>query len=386
MIARIAIFLFLLVLLPEWYIYRVHLRRRGPMARWKRVAWWVPSVVLTVYTVALCCTPDFAPADQILLSVYLLLFGLLAVPKAAFMMCSLLGLGVKRLFHTRHNYGTLMGLALSAVLAVAVLYGAFVGTRRLEVRHVELAFTDLPPAFDGYRIVQVSDLHVGSLPHSLLAEAVDSINAQHADAVMMTGDLQNMLPTELPPVARWLRAMTARDGVFAVLGNHDYSMYISGTAEEKAANDSLLVSRERGYGWRLLLNSHVTLRRGTDSLVVAGEENCGRPPFPQKGDLAQTLRGVGRDAFVVLMQHDPWAWETSILPQTHAQLTLSGHTHGGQVSLLGLRPTQLNNREDCGLYWRGPRALYVSSGLGGFVPFRLGVYPEVVVIELKVKR
>ena len=105
-----------------------------------------------------------------------------------------------------------------------------------------------------------------------------------------------------------------------------------------------------------------------------------------KGDLKKTLRGVSASSFVVLMQHDPWAWEEQILPRSKVQLTLSGHTHGGQVELMGFRPTQFNNREDCGLYRRGECSLFVSSGLGGFAPFRLGVYPEIVVISLKVKR
>lgn len=356
------------------------------MPPWQRLVWWCPAVVLSLYTLALCCIHDFAPSNQVWLNLYLLLFGLFAAPKFLFMLSSLIGLGVKRGFGLHRNYGTLMGMSLSVVIVMAVLYGSFVGVRRLEVKHVEIAFADLPSAFDGYKIVHISDLHVGSIPHSLLARAVDSINAQHADAVMMTGDLQNMRPSELPPVAPLLRAMSARDGIYSVLGNHDYSMYVNGTAVQLAANDSAVVRSERSYGWQLLLNENRVLRRGSDSIVVAGEQNMGRPPFPQKGDIGKTLRGVGRSAFVVFMQHDPWAWEHDVLPRSHAQLTLSGHTHGGQFSIMGIRPTQFTNKQDCGLYWHGTRALYVSSGLGGFVPFRLGLYPEIVVITLRTKK
>ena len=386
MIARIAVFIFLMILLPEWYIYRVHVRRRGQMVRWKMVLWWVPAAVLSCYTVVLCLIPGFAPAEQMLLNVYLLLFGLFALPKVAFMLCSLIGIGVRRLFRLRRNYGTLMGIALSVVLVMGVLYGSFVGSRRLVVKHVEIAFSDLPVSFDGYRIVHISDLHVGSMDSSFLARAVDSINAQHADAVMMTGDLQNMQPSELAPYGELFRRLCARDGVFSVLGNHDYSMYVAAPDSVKAANDSAVVRQERSYGWRLLLNSHVTVRRGADSIVVAGEQNGGHRPFPMKADLRKTLAGVAPGTFVVLMQHDPWSWENRILPQSDVQLTLSGHTHGGQVSVMGLRPTQFTCKEDCGLYVRGTRALFVSSGLGGFVPFRLGVYPEIVTITLKVKK
>lgn len=386
MIARISILIFLVILLPEAYIYKVHLHRRGPMSRVKKLLWWIPAVVLSVYTIALCCIPDFAPSDQLWLNLFLLLFGLFAAPKFVFMLCSLIGLGVKRGFGLHRNYGTLMGISLSVVIVVAVLYGSFFGVRRLEVKHVEIEFSDLPEAFDGYRIVHISDLHVGSIPHVLLERAVDSINAVHADAVMMTGDIQNMQPSELLPFASLLSKIKAKDGVFAVRGNHDYSMYVSGTDSLKAANEQQLISLERSFGWQLLLNDHRVLCRGNDSIVVAGEENVGRPPFPMKGDLKKTLRGVSASSFVVLMQHDPWAWEEQILPRSKVQLTLSGHTHGGQVELMGFRPTQFNNREDCGLYRRGERSLFVSTGLGGFAPFRLGVYPEIVVISLKVKR
>ena len=143
MISRIAIFLFLVILLPEAYIYKVHLRRRGPMPWWKQFLWWLPTAVLVVYTIALCCIPDFAPSDQLWLNLYLLLFGLFAAPKFLFMLSSLIGLGVKRGFGLHRNYGTLMGLSLSVVIVAAVLYGSFVGVRRLNVRHVEIEFSDL---------------------------------------------------------------------------------------------------------------------------------------------------------------------------------------------------------------------------------------------------
>lgn len=302
MIARISILIFLVILLPEAYIYKVHLHCRGPMSRVKKLLWWIPAVVLSVYTIALCCIPDFAPSDQLWLNLFLLLFGLFAAPKFVFMLCSLIGLGVKRGFGLHRNYGTLMGISLSVVIVVAVLYGSFFGVRRLEVKHVEIEFSDLPEAFDGYRIVHISDLHVGSIPHDLLERAVDSINAAHADAVMMTGDIQNMQPSELLPFASLLSKIKAKDGVFAVRGNHDYSIYVSGTDSLKTANEQQLVSLERSFGWQLLLNDHRVLCRGNDSIVVAGEENVGRPPFPMKGDLKKTLRGVSASSFVVLMQ------------------------------------------------------------------------------------
>ena len=119
--------------------------------------------------------------------------------------------------------------------------------------------------------------------------------------------------------------------------------------------------------------------------MIAGTENDGRPPFPAKADYRKALHGISPKSFVIMMQHDPSAWRRHILPQTNAQLTLSGHTHGGQLSLFGWRPTSVVNTEDAGLYKEGNRYLYVSTGVGAFIPFRFHMKPEVVEITLKVK-
>ena len=153
--------------------------------------------------------------------------------------------------------------------------------------------------------------------------------------------------------------------------------------QQRRHNEQLTREFHANVGWQLLLNDHRIIRRGSDSIVIAGEENDGLPPFPSKADLKRTLRGVSPRSFVVMLQHDPSAWRRSILPGSNVQLTLSGHTHGGQMSLFGLRPTSLLGREDDGLYQESGRALFVSTGLGGFVPFRFNMDPEVVEITLR---
>ena len=125
------------------------------------------------------------------------------------------------------------------------------------------------------------------------------------------------------------------------------------------------------------------VHRGADSIVIAGAENDGRPPFPSRVDIRKMLSGISSDAFVIMLQHDPSSWRRTILPQSRAMLTLSGHTHGGQLSLFGFRPTQLTGREDCGIYREGERVLNVSTGVGGFLAFRFGMPPEVVEITLR---
>ena len=387
MIARICIFILLFIVLPDVYIYARYVRRRTGITLWQRLLWWAPAAILIAYTIALSLIPDFAPYELAWLNVYLFLLGLIAVPKLLFVFCSSVGLLLRRFLHIRRNWGNYAGLLLVLGQLYVLFTGSMIGTDRLAVNEVTIEFDDLPAAFDGYRIAQFSDIHLGSMRTELLERAVAEINKQHPDLIAFTGDIQNMRPQELTRFAPVLARLKAKDGVYSVLGNHDYSQYMPKLDEaHKRANERLTRSFQTSIGWNLLLNDNCIIRRSADSIVVAGEENDGRPPFPQKADLGKTLRGVSAQSFVVMLQHDPSAWRRSILPKSKAQLTLSGHTHGGQASFFGWRPTELLGREDAGLYREGNRALYVSTGLGGFVPFRFHMDPEVVVITLKKSR
>lgn len=385
MIARIFIFLLFLIILPDVYLDLHYLRKKKKYTWWKRLLWWLPALLMLAYTIKMAIEPNFIPDNPAWIDNYLLLLCLLIVPKAMFSICSVIGLFLCRLRKKRRNWGNLVGLVLSLILIYIFVYGSTFGIRKLKVKHVEVTFKDLPASFDGYRIVHWSDAHVGSYLKSrrpILERAVDSIRAQQADMVVFTGDLQNIQPSELYPFVRLFRSIKAKDGVYSVLGNHDYSGYIHADAAVKVANERETISRQRQCGWTVLLNENRSIYRGRDSIVIAGEENDGLPPHPMRGDIHQTLRGVGDDAFVVMLQHDPSAWRRHILPESKAQLTLSGHTHGGQISVLGIRPSKFKYPEDWGLYHEGDRFLYVTAGLGGLVPFRFGVPAEIVVITL----
>lgn len=202
--------------------------------------------------------------------------------------------------------------------------------------------------------------------------------------VVFTGDLQNMQPGEVLPHEQTLARLHARDGVYSVLGNHDYAQYIHADEAVKTANVRYIRESQRRMGWTLLDNAHRVIRRGADSIVIAGMENDGDGRhFPQKGDIARTLHGVSDSSFVVMLQHDPTSWRRKILPQSGAQLTLSGHTHAMQFCLFGWSPSSLIYSEWGGMFYEGNRAINVSTGLGGFIPFRFGVPGEIVVITLK---
>ena len=268
-----------------------------------------------------------------------------------------------------------------------VFYGYFVGFSTLEVRQFEYASADLPEAFDGYRIVQFSDAHVGSYNGSMLENAIETINAQGADAIVFTGDLENLHPDELEPQMSVLSQLHAKDGVFSVLGNHDYPTYLDCDEATKAECVRKTKMLERKMGWQLLLNEHQTIRRDSDSIVIAGMENWGTlKRMPRLGDVKKTMAGVSPSSFVLMLQHDPTAWRKKILPECHAQLTLSGHTHGGQFSIFGWSPASLTYDVWGGSAYEGDRAIYVSTGLGALIPFRLNMSGEIVVITLKSKK
>lgn len=384
MIARIFILIILATLLPDLYIYRRYIRHRFDLSLLMRLLWWVPGAAMVAVTLVYAMIDDFAPANLTLFNIYLFMLGLIVVPKLLFVLSSLAGRGVRRMTGGTRNWGNYFGLLLVLGQLYVLFMGSMTGTDHLRVRRVTVQVPDLPESFDGYRIVQFSDIHLGSMRSELLERAVEQMNRLRPDMIAFTGDIQNMRPDELTRHASTLCRLHAKDGVYSVLGNHDYSEYVPKLPmRQRRHNEQLTREFHANVGWQLLLNDHRIIRRGSDSIVIAGEENDGLPPFPSKADVKRTLRGVNARSFVVMLQHDPSAWRRSILPGSNVQLTLSGHTHGGQMSLFGLRPTNLTGREDDGLYQEAGRALFVSTGLGGFVPFRFHMDPEVVEITLR---
>lgn len=385
MIARIILPIILAIVLPDIYIDIHYLSHRFKYKLAKRLLWLTPGVLMLVYSIILATIKNFVPDDLKWINLYFALVGLFVVPKAIYALCSSIGLLFCKIFRAHTNWGNLIGLLFLLFGVYIFLYGYTVGFHKLEVKHVDLYFADLPENFEGYRVVHFSDAHVGTYTDKrlkFLHRAIDSINAQKADMIVFTGDIQNAQPSELYPVRDLLSSVKAKDGVYSVLGNHDYSQYIKAAPAIKRANERETIYRERQFGWHLLLNQHKGIHRGKDSIIIAGEENDGLPPFPEKGDLGKTLKGVSERSFVIMLQHDPSAWRRDILLKSHAQLTLSGHTHGGQLSIFGFRPTMIGRKDDKGLYEECGRYLYVNSGLGGVIPFRFGVPSEITIITL----
>ena len=202
--------------------------------------------------------------------------------------------------------------------------------------------------------------------------------------IIFAGDLQNIQPQELYPHIDVLGALKAKDGIYSVLGNHDYAEYIGGDEAIKAANCKETVSLERQMGWNVLLNEHCTIERDKDHIILAGMENDGDGKrFPQKGDINKTLENVAKHDFILMLEHDPSAWRRKIVKDGRSQLTLSGHTHKMQFSLFDWCPLSLTGKEFNGWYQEGSQQLFVTAGLGGLIPFRFGATGEIVVLTLR---
>lgn len=369
------------LLLPDLYISSVFIR--GTL--W-RIIWWMPTAA------ALAATAAFLGGYNQPWIVRLLFFLLLcvALPKLIFCIFSAAGhaAAMAPSLAAMRRAADVTGLVLGVAVAAVFVYGFTVGWKQLKVKRTTLEFADLPAAFDGYRIVHFSDLHTGSFGSDVrfVRRMVDRINREQPDAVAFTGDIINSSYEELVPFAGLLSQIRARDGVYSVIGNHDYSEYHRWPTRDGAARSLAEVERaERSFGWHLLMNESRVVRRGGDSIAFVGVENSGRPPFPSRGDLKTALAELPDHIFKVLLSHDPSHWRAEVLPESDIALMLAGHTHAMQFRLWGFSPSAWTYDEWGGEYDEGGRKLYVSTGAGGTAPFRFGAWPCIDVITLKRK-
>ncbi len=385
MLLRIIFLLLALLFLPDAYIFPKYIRRWT--GNWLlRALYFLPTLLLVAFLVVLMSANDMQPHVQPLVGLFMLLLLCLCVPK--FLFALLDGIGhifrpsaVRRIFR-------IMGLTFAFLALLILTYGYFFGRSKFTVTERTYTFNALPEAFDGYRIAHISDLHVGTFRHGHegdLTEIVNLINSLDCDAVMFTGDLVNHKSNELIGLDSIFSRLKAKDGVFSVMGNHDYSMYMHYPDEsQRKADVDNLRRYERSYGWTLLSNEHRIVRRGNDSIAIIGVENSGRPPFPSYGDLRTATRGLKKRDFMILLSHDPTHWQREVVPRSNIHLTLSGHTHAGQFNIMGWSPVKHVYDEWSGTYVKDGQVLSITDGIGAVMfPFRFGAWPEVNLITLK---
>jgi predicted MPP superfamily phosphohydrolase len=292
---------------------------------------------------------------------------------------------------TRRKFLNQVGIIFACLPILPLLYGIAHGRFDFTIRRQNLTFPRLPSSFNGLKIVQISDFHIGTFIHhyNQVEELVELVNAQKPDLILFTGDFINNYSSEMDPFVDILKKFRAKIGKYSILGNHDYGEYVQWTTEkDKKANLERLIKLQSELEFDLLLDESRRMTSNHDDIELIGVQNWGLPPFPQYGDLDQAMKNVNKKSFKILLSHDPTHWDAQVKKKTDIDLMLSGHTHGAQfgVEIPGWRwsPVTLRYKQWGGLYSEGNQYLYVNTGLGSIgYPGRVGMPPEITVFELK---
>ncbi|WP_299682419.1 metallophosphoesterase [uncultured Tenacibaculum sp.] len=291
----------------------------------------------------------------------------------------------------RRKFISQLALGLAAIPFASMLYGIFKGKYNYKVLKYQLAFKDLPEAFDGFTITQITDIHSGSFDNKeKIQYGVDLINEQQSDMILFTGDIVNNFAHEMDDWIDVFKQLEAPRGKYSILGNHDYGDYSSWkTDADKEANFQAIKDIHPKIGFELLLNENRYIEKDGEKIALVGVENWGKG-FKKEGDLKKASEGIQKEDFKVLMSHDPTHWELKVKEDDfNYQLTLSGHTHGLQFGIeipgfLRWSPSQYVYKQWAGLYEEFGRYINVNRGFGYHAfPGRVGIWPEITVIELK---
>ena len=279
------------------------------------------------------------------------------------------------------------------VFLYLMYYGSFVTPNRITTTNVEIKLQNLPTSFNNYKVVQFSDVHLGSRPNNkqFYKNIVTEINKQDADIVVFTGDMVNNFSSEMYGFDSIFLQIKAKDGKFAVLGNHDYGDYTEWKSPvEKRENLNQIKAAFVSFGFQLLNNESVNIKRGNDSIALVGVENFSKKEYKNYANLPNALKDVENKMFKVLLSHNPEHWEREVLNKTNIDLTLSGHTHAAQmgVELNGnvYSPAVFLYKQYNGLYEKNNQYIYVSRGIGYIgLPLLVGLSPEISVINFRHK-
>lgn len=360
---------------------------------------------LVIYTLY-AGTARTSPTAMYYFGAFLMLF----VPKLFILVIVMFGEDIVRLFvglfsavgggdegfylPSRRKFVSTIALSVAAIPFAGLLYGMIKGKYNYKVLKYALEFEDLPEAFDGYTLTQISDVHSGSFDNAEKVKyAVDLVNKQESDLILFTGDLVNNLASEMDDWKEVFGSFRAKDGVFSVLGNHDYGDYVSWNSNaEKEANLDTLKNTQKQMGWQLLLNENRTFERNGQTIKLIGVENWGAGGFKKAGDLEKACENLTKEDFKILMSHDPSHWQSQVKEDPkNIQLTLSGHTHGMQFGIeipgwFKWSPVKYRYENWAGVYEEFGRYINVNRGFGflGY-PGRIGIWPEITVITLKKK-
>lgn len=377
----------------DYYVYRM-LKKRSNKSLIGKIHFFA-SLLITLTVVVVISLPRRSGSDSSLLFVMWSLFSYLSIylPKYIFILFDAIASIPLLWKRVQWKWLSVTGRVIGFLAFLLMWWGALVNRYAIEVNDIVVEIEGLPTSFDGYRIAQISDLHLGTYhgDTTFVVEFVDKLNKLNVDAVMFTGDIVNRNSGELIPYVTTLSSISAKDGVFSILGNHDYGDYSDWARnEDKQQNQMLMLDLQNRMGWKLLVNETEYIRRGNDSIAIIGVGNVGDPPFKNYGSLHTAYPDLDDSVTKILLTHNPAHWEKDICDNssTNIALTMSGHTHAMQMELWGVSPAALRYKCWGGLYSdkSSRQKLYVNAGIGTVaLPMRIGATPEITLITLKSK-
>ena len=376
----IALLLLIAILCNIYVVHRIIKPRLGK--RGATIYILAHSVAIATLSIIGCVASLGGLEDSIPTLVWVMYgFMLLYIPKLCYTLVSC----IDYLKRPRGHIAGHIGMAVAA-LSFILIVGSTFNRYRIDVNEVEVVSERLPHSFDGYRIVHISDLHLETMySRSFIEDVVSKINELQPDMIVYSGDMVNRKATELDNYSDILSLLDAPDGIYSVLGNHDYGDFVKWPSDEaREANLASLKQRQADMGWTLLNNASTHIYRGNDSIAMIGVENWGEPPFQQYGNLTESYPALYNDTFKLLISHNPRHWRAEVLPNSNIDLMMAGHTHALQTEVCGYSPIAIRYPEWGGLYREGQQYLYVNIGIGcTMTPTRLGATPEITVITLK---
>lgn len=385
----------LIIVAVDWLIYRKLKKSQRWKKGWRR-AHVATALPLTAGMICLPFIPHGSASNQMLTFIMWFLFIFYSFVTIKFVAFAIYSLSwVKSLPEWGKKFVRFAAFASAAILAVILFFAVAVTPYRYEVNRVTIEFENLPKAFDGYTIAQFSDAHLGTYGDdtTFVAKYTQAINDLKADMICFTGDLVNRRTEEAKPFVPQLKRLHAPDGVFAILGNHDYDDYSDWeTKKLKLADQQALRLLEEECGWTLVDNRHQFISHDGDSIAIIGTGNYGGSSKnnPDYGKLESSYPNLNDSCFKILLQHNPEVWQPMVVGKTNVDLTLAGHTHAMQImfNIFGhrLSPARLKFKQWGGLYNEGRQQLYVNIGMGMVgIPIRAGATPEITLITLKRK-
>ena len=410
MIFRFLIFIAIWLLVDLYVFQAMKTVFTGPKAVYVNYAYWLFDIVLMVIIIYVGASGKMAGgppkggsyimglailslAPKIIVTPFLLIEDIVRLIQGGYV-------GIQKMRHAvgsedlhmwgRRKFVSQVALGVAAIPFIGTAWGMIKGKYDYRVHNVKIAFKDLPDAFHGFKITQLSDIHSGSLDDvAAVRRGIELANAQKSNVVVFTGDLVNNVATEMDPWIEHFSQLDAPHGKFSILGNHDYGDYVQWPSEEaKAKNLQDLKEVHGKIGFRLLLNESLHLEKDGEKIALIGVENWGKRGFVKHGDLDKAIAPIEDSTFKVLLSHDPSHWEAVTVPHDKkVHLTLAGHTHGMQfgIEIPGIKwsPVKYIYPQWAGLYPKEGQYIYVNRGFGflGF-PGRVGILPEITVIEL----